>query len=83
MADITLIQQAENSSNETTSCSLTLENCTVGNTLILAYAIRGSGNNPTLSDGWEKIGGGNKDAKPDLVHKKKKKKKKVGLSSNI
>ena len=63
MADITLIQQAENSSNETTSCSLTLENCTVGNTLILAYAIRGNGNNPTLSDGWEKIGGGN-DGKP-------------------
>ena len=62
MADITLIQQAENSSNETTSCSLTLENCTVGNTLILAYAIRGSGNNPTLSDGWEKVGGGNVDA---------------------
>ena len=62
MADITLIQQAENSSNETTSCSLTLENCTVGNTLILAYAIRGNGNNPTLTDGWEKIGGGNVDA---------------------
>ena len=62
MADITLIQQAENSSNGTTSCSLTLENCTVGNTLILAYAIRGNGNNPTLTDGWEKIGGGNVDA---------------------
>ena len=61
MADITLIQQAENSSNETTSCSLTLENCTVGNTLILAYAIRGNGNNPTFTDGWEKIGGGNID----------------------
>ena len=77
MADITLIQQAENSSNGTTSCSLTLENCTVGNTLILAYAIRGSGNNPTLSDGWEKIGGGNKDANPDLVHKLYFAKKKV------
>ena len=77
MADITLIQQAENSSNGTTSCSLTLENCTVGNTLILAYAIRGNGNNPTLSDGWEKIGGGNKDAKPYLVHKLYFAKKKV------
>ena len=77
MADITLIQQAENSSNGVTSCSLTLENCTVGNTLILAYAIRGNGNNPTLSDGWEKIGGGNKDAKPDLVHKLYFAKKKV------
>ena len=59
MVDITLVQQAENSSSGATSCSLTLENCTVGNTLILAYAIRGSGNNPTLSDGWEVIGGGN------------------------
>ena len=77
MADITLIQQAENSSNGVTSCSLMLENCTVGNTLILAYAIRGSGNNPTLSDGWKKIGGGNKAANPDLVHKLYFAKKKV------
>ena len=78
MADITLIQQAENSSNGTTSCSLTLKNCTVGNTLILAYAIRGNGNNPTLSDGWEKIGGGNVDASDgDLYHKLYFAKKKV------
>ena len=77
MSDITLIQQAENSSNGTTSCSLTLENCTVGNTLILAYAIRGNGNNPTLTDGWEKIGGGNKDASSNSVHKLYFAKKKV------
>ena len=78
MADITLVQQAENSSNGTTSCSLTLKNCTVGNTLILAYAIRGNGNNPTLSDGWEKIGGGNVDASDgDLYHKLYFAKKKV------
>lgn len=78
MADITLIQQAENSSNGTTSCSLTLENCTIGNTLILAYAIRGSGNNPTLTDGWEKIGGGNVDADyGDTYHKLYFAKKKV------
>ena len=78
MADITLIQKAENSSNETTSCSLTLENCTVGNTLILAYAIRGNGNNPTLTDGWEKIGGGNVDASDgDLYQKLYFAKKKV------
>ena len=78
MADITLIQQAENSSNETTSCSLTLENCTVGNTLILAYAIRGSGNNPTLSDGWKKVGGGNVDADyGDTYHKLYFAKKKI------
>ena len=78
MADITLIQQAENSSNGATSCSLTLENCTVGNTLILAYAIRGSENNPTLTDGWEKIGGGNVDADyGDTYHKLYFAKKKV------
>lgn len=78
MADITLIQQAENSSNGVTSCSLTLENCTVGNTLILAYAIRGNGNNPTLTDGWEKVGGGNVDASDgDLYHKLYFAKKKV------
>ena len=75
--EILLVQSAENSSNETTSCSLTLENCTVGNTLILAYAIRGNGNNPTLTDGWEKIGGGNVDAASDLVHKLYFAKKKV------
>ena len=70
MADITLVQQAENSSSGATSCSLTLENCTVGDTLILAYAIRGSGNNPTLTDGWEKVGGGNVDASDgNLYHK--------------
>lgn len=70
MADITLVQQAENSSNGVTSCSLTLKNCTVGNTLILAYVIRGNGNNPTLTDGWEKIGGGNVDADAGDTHQK-------------
>ena len=70
MADITLIQQAENSSNGVTSCSLTLENCTIGNTLILAYAIRGSGNNPTLTDGWELVGGGNVVSNPDSLCQK-------------
>ena len=70
MADITLVQQAEKSSNGTTSCSLTLRNCTVGNTLILAYVIRGNGNNPTLTDGWEKIGGGNVDADAGDTHQK-------------
>ena len=83
MANITLIQQAENSSNGVTSCSLTLENCTIGNTLILAYAIRGSGNNPTLSYGWEKVGGGNKDANTDLVHKLYFAKKKVESTTEV
>ena len=59
MADITLVQQAENSSNSVASCSLTMNNCTVGNTLIMAYAVRGTDNTPTLTDGWEIIGGGN------------------------
>ena len=83
MADITLIQQAENSSNGVTSCSLTLENCTIGNTLILAYAIRGSGNNPTLSDGWKKVGGGNKDASTNSVHKLYFAKKKVESTTEV
>lgn len=84
MADITLIQQAENSSNGTTSCSLTLKNCTVGNTLILAYAIRGNGNNPTLSDGWKKIGGGNVDASDgDLYQKLYFAKKKVESTTEV
>ena len=84
MADITLIQQAENSSDGTTSCSLTLENCTVGNTLILAYVVRGSGNNPTLSDGWEKIGGGNVDASDgDLYQKLYFAKKKVESTTEV
>ena len=82
MADITLIQQAENSSNGTTSCSLTLENCTIGNTLILAYVIRGNGNNPTLSDGWEKVGGGNVDASDGgTYHKLYFSKKKIESTS--
>lgn len=83
MANITLIQQAENSSNGVTSCSLTLENCTIGNTLILAYAIRGSGNNPTLSYGWGKVGGGNKDASTSLVHKLYFAKKKVESTTEV
>lgn len=83
MANITLIKQAENSSNGVTSCSLTLENCTIGNTLILAYAIRGSGNDPTLSDGWKKVGGGNKDASTNSVHKLYFAKKKVESTTEV
>ena len=65
MANFTLIQQAENSSNGVTSCNLTSENCTIGNTLILAYAVRGTDNIPTLTDGWELVGGGNVASEPD------------------
>ena len=70
MNDITLIQQAENSSNGVTSCNLTIENCTVGNTLILAYAVRGTDNIPTLTDGWELVGGGNVVSTPDSTCQK-------------
>ena len=59
MGKIALVNQWNNSSNGTTSCSLTMTGCTVGNTLILAYAVRGEGNDPSLSDGWIKMGGGN------------------------
>lgn len=62
MSDITLVQQAE-LSGWYYSCSLTMNNCTVGNTLVLAYVTRGSSskpiNNPRITDGWEKLGGGN------------------------
>ena len=70
MADITLIQQAENSSNGVTSCNLTLENCTIGNTLILAYSVRGTNNTPILTDGWEIVGGGNVVSNPDSLCQK-------------
>ena len=70
MANITLVQQAENSSDGATSCSLTLENCTIGNTLILAYAVRGTDNTPTLTDGWELVGGGNVVSSPSGSYQK-------------
>ena len=70
MNNITLVQQAENLSNEVTSCSLTLENCTMGNTLILAYAVRGTDNTPTLTDGWELVGGGNVVSSPSGSYQK-------------
>lgn len=68
--EILLVQSAENSSNEVTSCSLTLENCTVGNTLILVCAVRGTDNTPTLIDGWKLVGGGNVVSTPDSTCQK-------------
>lgn len=64
MANITLVQQAEKSTANELSCSLTLSNCTIGNTLIVAFTLRGQGNTATLSDGWEQLGGGNVVAFP-------------------
>ncbi len=56
---IKLVNQNENSSNGVTSCTLTMNNCTNGNTLILAYAVRNMpDNNITLPEGWTIIGGG-------------------------
>lgn len=59
MANIELINQNENSSNGVTSCTLTMNNCIIGNTLILAYAVRNIPDNNivTLSEGWTIIGG--------------------------
>lgn len=65
MDSVNLIQQAERSSNGVNACSLTLNNCTVGNTLILSCAVRGSSNIPTLTDGWKLVGGGNVASDPN------------------
>lgn len=70
MDSVNLIQQAERSSNGINACSLTLNNCTVGNTLILSCAVRGSSNIPTLTDGWEVIGGGNVISDPSSTDQK-------------
>ena len=64
MADIHLVNQNQSSANGTTSCTLTMAECGIGNMLILAYAVRGDGNDPTLTDGWTKLGGGNNAADP-------------------
>lgn len=56
---VELLNQNQASSNSAKSCTLTMTGCKVGNTLILAYAVRGDGNDPTLTDGWMKLGGGN------------------------
>lgn len=59
LTPIRLVNQNQASSNGETSCSVTMTGCTVGNMLIFAYAVRGDGNNPTLPNGWVKLGGGN------------------------
>lgn len=60
MANIELVNQNENSSNSVTSCTLIMNNCTEGNTLILAYAVRDmpNDNTITLPEGWTIVGGG-------------------------
>lgn len=56
---IELVNQNQASTNGQKTCSVTITGCTPGNILILAYAIRGDGNDPALSNGWTKLGGGN------------------------
>lgn len=68
MANITLVQQAEKSTANELSCSLTLSNCTIGNMLIVAFTLRGQGNTATLSNGWEILGGGNVVALPSASY---------------
>lgn len=55
----TMLNQFQASSNSATSCTLSMSGCEVGNLLVAAYAVRGSDNVVTLSDGWEVLGGGN------------------------
>lgn len=59
LTPIHLVNQNQSYTNDATSCTVTMTGCSVGNTLILAYAVRGDGNDPTLTDGWVKLGGGN------------------------
>ncbi|MDD3021453.1 MAG: hypothetical protein PHX61_10840 [Alphaproteobacteria bacterium] len=42
-----------------------MPNCSPGNILVLAYAVRGDGNSPTITNGWTKLGGGNHNAYGD------------------
>ena len=67
---ISLINKNQASSNGTTNCSVTMTGCMVGNMLILAYAVRGDGNNPTLPNGWVKLGGGNNVSDADAINQK-------------
>lgn len=60
----TLLNQFQNSTNGTTSCTLSMSGCEVGNLLVAAYAVRGADNPVTLSDGWKELGGGNHVSDP-------------------
>lgn len=61
---IALVNQNQASSDGATTCSVEMNGCTLGNMLILAYAVRGDGNDPALTDGWIKLGGGNNASDP-------------------
>ena len=55
----TMLNQFQTISNGTTSCTLSMSGCEVGNLLVAAYAVRGADNVVTLSNGWKALGGGN------------------------
>ena len=59
LTPVYLVNQGQSAIRNVTSCSLTMTGCTVGNLLLLAYSVRGDGNDPVLSAGWDKLGGGN------------------------
>lgn len=50
--------------NDVAELTMTLNGCTPGNMLVLAYAVRGADNVITLSDGWTALGGGNNYSDP-------------------
>lgn len=50
--------------NDVFELNLAMDECTPGNTLILAYATRSNDNVITLSDGWTVLGGGNNASDP-------------------
>lgn len=66
----TLLNQFQTSSNGTTSCTLSMSGCEVGNLLVAAYAVRGADNVATLSDGWKALGGGNNASNPSATHQR-------------
>ena len=66
----TLLNQFQNSTNGTTSCTLSMSGCEVGNLLVAAYAVRGSSNVVTLSDGWKVLGGGNNASDPSSIYQR-------------
>lgn len=56
--------------NVSTPLTLTMDGCTPGNMLVLAYACRGETNAPILSDGWVKLGGGNNEENTGDKHQR-------------
>lgn len=60
----------QNSSNNATSCTVSMSGCEAGNLLVAAYAVRGASNVVTLSEGWKVLGGGNNASKPSEYYQR-------------